>query len=219
MVIKMLEQILQKESKITKEVKTISLLMNHYHNQDLKNKWQFTYQTYQNLLSNLHQKDITKAVENCIINDYETLNLMLSELKEDLNHSFSANAWLLLNSFTIYELEEFARFEEIILIRYATFTDYIKNINKEYLKPFQQMIIALINNLEKTVKPTDVKFIPFNKLATFSKITDLNVNVFISSYQAVTTARKYLVDKNFFKDEYLEFKMITLVMLIGDKNV
>lgn len=215
----MLEQILQKESKITKEVKTISLLMNHYHNQDLKNKWQFTYQTYQNLLSNLHQKDITKAVENCIINDYETLNLMLSELKEDLNHSFSANAWLLLNSFTIYELEEFARFEEIILIRYATFTDYIKNINKEYLKPFQQMIIALINNLEKTVKPTDVKFIPFNKLATFSKITDLNVNVFISSYQAVTTARKYLVDKNFFKDEYLEFKMITLVMLIGDKNV
>ena len=104
----MIDSILQNLTKIKKDVIYIDILMNHIVNLMLKEKWQFTRNTYHNLEENVNKYqngDKTSIIQNYIMNDYETLLQMIYEFKEDLYPIFDSALFLLLDSFTEDELE------------------------------------------------------------------------------------------------------------------
>ena len=105
----MVDSILQNFTKTKRDVIYMDILMNHIVNQMLKEKWQFTRNTYDNLEENLNKYqhgDKTSLTKNYIINDNETLLQMIYEFKEDLYPIFDSNLFLLLDSFTEIELEK-----------------------------------------------------------------------------------------------------------------
>lgn len=76
----MIDSILQNLTKIKKDVIYIDILMNHIVNLMLKEKWQFTRNTYHNLEENVNKYqngDKTSIIQNYIMNDYETLLQMI----------------------------------------------------------------------------------------------------------------------------------------------
>ncbi len=218
----MLNQIIQKIPKIKKDVISMDIMMNHVNNTQLKEKWQFTYHTYEEVLKNiaLYQKGThDQTIQNYIINDYETLSQMIYEFKEDLYPIFDYNLFLLLDSFHDDELSTFQIFEKKLFEKHTEFVQIEKVFLTNAKDSFGPLFKKLIEVLQATCTVNEMKFIPFSKLETLSMKESFTKEDFLQAYQATSTSLKYVKDKNLFYQSFLKMRFMMFILLAGEKNV
>ena len=88
----MINKIINESEKITRQVLILDILMGHIKNTYLEEKWVFTLNTYNNLkneIIEIKENQNNQLIKNYLINDYETLNQMINEFKEDIYDLFN----------------------------------------------------------------------------------------------------------------------------------
>lgn len=218
----MIDSILQNLTKIKKDVIYIDILMNHIVNLMLKEKWQFTRNTYHNLEENVNKYqngDKTSIIQNYIMNDYETLLQMIYEFKEDLYPIFDSTLFLLLDSFTEDELENLQKRTKKLFSTSPHFSDLQESLLKDESPKIKIFLNNLIHLLNHHVSSQDVKFIPFEMMHSLIALEQFTKEDYLKAYQITTKALKYLQDKTVVKEEYLQMRLNVFIMLAGEKDV
>ena len=136
----MINLIIKEEEKITRQVLILDILMDHIKNTYLQEKWIFTLKTYNNLkneIKELNNNQDNQLLKNYLINDYETLNQMISEFKEDIYDLFNPSLFLLIDSLNNQLLKELSIYQKNI----TNYNSYIYNIPIEKTK--HQVLLLL----------------------------------------------------------------------------
>lgn len=218
----MVDSILQNFTKTKRDVIYMDILMNHIVNQMLKEKWQFTRNTYDNLEENLNKYqygDKTSLTKNYIINDNETLLQMIYEFKEDLYPIFDSNLFLLLDSFAEIELEKLQKRIKNLFSTYHHFPVLQEVLLQDETPKIKIFLKNLIYFLNQHLSSQDLKFIPFENIYSLIELEQFTKDDYLKTYQITTKALKYLKDKTLFKEEYLQIRFNVFIMLAGEKDV
>lgn len=222
MVKKMIEQIIASLNQTTKDVLRLDILMNHTINDELHAKWDFTLNTYHNLLDSIDKYLNGRKepiIKNYLINDNETLLQMIKEFKEDLYPFFDPNAFVLLDSLNQKELVAFQNFEKQLISKDQSFTPYLEALEQTDVLHLHHLIKEVTEKLETSLLPNEKHLIPFSSLEQIINIDTYKLEDYPKIYQLLNKCIKYLHDKTLFYDDMLEFKFIIIIIFLGVKNV
>lgn len=219
----MLNKIITTMPKIIHQVLVIDSLMQHVNDNELKLKWQFSLNTYDNLLKNVNlykeSSNIDKITINYIINDYETLTQMIDEFKEDIYDKVNPQVFMLLDRMTFEEVNLYKIYTSNICEKYESFNKYITKYLLYELEDIKSYTKKIINYLDFNIELKENKNIPYTKLNNILKLHILEKASLIQIYNIFTSTIKHLDNIDIIKDDYQKLKFDTLITMIGDINV
>ncbi len=209
----MVEKITNDLPKLKKDIAIIDLLMNFVKDSELKGKWVYTINLYQDLENNIRQYQIVEVNQtliNYIDNDNYMLNRMIGEFKEDIYPLFSANCLVLIEKLKYDELRSMSKEIDENLKIYSI-KHYIDNIYAIDLIKFKKCATRL---LEESIDENSKKLV--NKVVD---LYGLNKNIYIQIEQMFSKIIKTLENKDDYINEMHDFLLHAFVILAGDKNV
>jgi hypothetical protein len=211
----MINLIIKEEEKITRQVLILDILMDHIKNTYLQEKWIFTLKTYNNLkneIKELNNNQDNQLLKNYLINDYETLNQMISEFKEDIYDLFNPSLFLLIDSLNNQLLNELSIYQKNI----TNYNSYIYNIPIEKTK---HQVLLLKNKLIETLSEHDKKYLNFNMIDDILNKDIINIETYIMICQIYKKTIKYLKEDITINEYYKEIIFNSIIILSGEKNV
>lgn len=211
----MINLIIKEEEKITRQVLILDILMDHIKNTYLQEKWIFTLKTYNNLkneIKELNNNQDNQLLKNYLINDYETLNQMISEFKEDIYDLFNPSLFLLIDSLNNQLLNELSIYQKNI----TNYNSYIYNIPIEKTK---HQVLLLKNKLIETLSENDKKYLNFNMIDDILNKDIINIETYIMICQIYKKTIKYLKEDITINEYYKEIIFNSIIILSGEKNV
>lgn len=211
----MINLIIKEEEKITRQVLILDILMGHIKNTYLQEKWIFTLKTYNNLkneIKELNNNQDNQLLKNYLINDYETLNQMISEFKEDIYDLFNPSLFLLIDSLNNQLLNELSIYQKNI----TNYNSYIHNIPIEKTK---HQVLLLKNKLIETLSENDKKYLNFNMIDDILNKDIINIETYIMICQIYKKTIKYLKEDITINEYYKEIIFNSIIILSGEKNV
>ena len=211
----MINLIIKEEEKITRQVLILDILMDHIKNTYLQEKWIFTLKTYNNLkneIKELNNNQDNQLLKNYLINDYETLNQMISEFKEDIYDLFNPSLFLLIDSLNNQLLNELSIYQKNI----TNYNSYIYNIPIEKTK---HQVLLLKNKLIETLSENDKKYLNFNMIDDILNKEIINIETYIMICQIYKKTIKYLKEDITINEYYKEIIFNSIIILSGEKNV
>lgn len=217
----MLNKIISTISKTTHQVYFLDTIMHHVKNLVLKEKWAFTFRTYNNLVDsiNIYKSDNQSAViVNYIINDYETLYKMIDEFKEDIYNKLNPQIFMLLDKFSVEDFISLKEYEKSVLEKYETFSKYIGKYLLYELEDLKMLAKKVINVIDENEELKTNKLIPYDKLHNILKLHILDTSTLIKIYNIFTSTMK-IIEEECLKEDYQKLKFDTVIALIGDIDV